>query len=60
MKITNSKELYNKIMTNKTIMDLVLEYTKEIKDKNKIINEINQARLHKKIYLLFELLGMKG
>ena len=46
-------------MTNQTIMDLVLENTKEMKDRNKILNKINQARLYKKAYLPFELLGMK-
>ena len=60
LKITNSKDLHNKITTNQTIMDLTLEYMKEMKDRNKILNKINQARLYKKTYLLFELLGMKG
>ena len=60
LKITNGKELHNKIMTNEIIMDLILEYMKEMKDRNKILNKINQERLYKKDYLLFELLGMKG
>ena len=60
LKIINGKELHNKIMTTKIILDLVLEYTIEIKDRNKILNEINQVRLYKKVYLPFKLLGMKG
>ena len=60
LKITNGKDLYNKITTNQTIMDLILEYIKEMKDRNKILNKINQVRLHKKAYLPFKLLGMKG
>ena len=60
LKITNGKELHNKIMTNEIIMDLILEYMKEMKDRNKILNKINQVRLYKKAYLPFELLEMKG
>ena len=60
LKIINGKELHNKIMTNKIIIILTLECTTEMKDRNKILNEINQARLHKKVYLPFELLGLRG
>jgi len=60
LKITNREELYKKIKLNKTIIDLALEYTTEMKDKNKILNEINQARLYKKVYLPFKLLGLRG
>ena len=41
LKIINRKELHNKIIPNKTIIDLVLECVIEIKNRNKILNKIN-------------------
>ena len=54
----NGEELQNTIMSNKTIIDLALEYTQSKKDKNNILNAINHVRLYKQVYLPFELLGM--
>ena len=58
MKVVNGEELENTIISNKIIMDLVLEYTKNMKNRNQILNLINHIRLKNRIYLLFELLEL--
>ena len=56
----NVEDLGNKITSNKIIMDIALEYTKEKKNRDKILNEIKHTRLRKKTYLPFKLLGLDG
>jgi len=45
-----------KITTNKTIMDVAVEYTKYLQ----IIGYINQVRRYKKVLLPMELVGTRG
>lgn len=45
-------------MQNKIIIDLVNKYTKEKKRLKVILDQINSMRIYKKLYLLFELVGI--
>ena len=60
MKIENEEEITSKIISNKTIMDYAKQYCDLNKINNKEMAKINQIRLYKKVYLLYELVGMTG
>ena len=49
-----------KITTNKTIMQLVVEYIQQNKLKLEIFDQINYVRLYKKVILPVELIGSNG
>ena len=48
------------ITANKTVMDLACEYVKDKPKCEDMHEKINHVRLHKKVYLPCELLGMNG
>ena len=55
-KIYNPRE----IIMNTTIMEYASRYVESIKNKVVVIQKINRVRLHKHMYLPFELVNIDG
>ena len=60
IKIVNDRSESHKITESKTLMEFVIEYTKEKKLRNEVFDQINHIRLDKKIILQAELVGAWG
>jgi len=60
MKLENRVKDAKSFTRNKTIMEMAVEYAKEIEEAYEIIAPINQVRIRKKIILPCELVGFKG
>ena len=41
-------------------MDIVWQYTKQKEKQREVVNLINHIRLYKRVYLVSEILGLKG
>ena len=47
-------------MQNKTLIDIAYQCTKQKEKQREVVNTINHTRIYKRVYLISELLGLKG